>query len=380
MGVYQKYKDNEGKPTGFWFVKYPYKRDRATGKIKYKTEKAGMSKKLALRVYNKKYEEYKQREHLDWDDEQPMTVTQLIEWYLELPEIKNRVYYRDIKRYCERWKEYFGNMLVSEIKPSMVEKYRHERLKQTAYHGKYKGKQKVTPASVNREVSTLKRIFNLAIREDLATKNPCWKVSKLPENNERKRILSQEEFNKLLSELPQHAKDIVEVGYFTGMRSGEIFNLTWDKVNLKEGYIELEAEDTKTENPRRIYYVEKIGEILTSLNKVRYLEHNYVFTYKGKQLKSIKTSFNHACKKAQIEDLHFHDLRHTFNTMMRKAGVPKSIIMKITGHKTSAMFERYNTIDEDDAKDALNKLNQFLESQAEKGVEPDECSHSAPKT
>jgi site-specific recombinase XerD len=76
------------------------------------------------------------------------------------------------------------------IKPGMVEKYREERLPQMSYRGKYASKQKVTPATVNREVATLKRIFNLAIREDLTTKNLCWKVERLPENNERKRILS----------------------------------------------------------------------------------------------------------------------------------------------------------------------------------------------
>ena len=361
MGVYQKYKDNEGNPTGPWFVKYPYRKNRATGKIKYKIEKVGISKKLAHRVYNKKYEEYKKREHLDWEEEKPMTFSQLVDWYLELPDVQARTYFRDIKRYCEKWKKYFGDLLVEDIKPSMVEKYRQERLQQMAYHGKYKGKQKVAPASVNREVSTLKRIFNLAIREDLANKNPCWKVEKLPENNERKRILSLEELDRLLAELPQHAKDIILADYFTGMRAGEVFDLTWDKVDLNEGYIELEAEDTKTDEPRRIYYIEEVRDIFTRLNKVRHLDHNHVFTYKGQPIKSIKTCFKNACRRAGIENLRFHDLRHSINTMMRKAGVPKSIIMKMTGHKTSAMFDRYNTIDEDDARDALKKLNEFLE-------------------
>jgi integrase len=222
------------------------------------------------------------------------------------------------------------------------------------------------------------RIFNIAIREDLAVKNPCWKVESLPENNERKRILSLEELDRLLTELPQHAKDIILSDYFTGMRASEVFDLTWDKVNLNEGYIELEAEDTKTDEPRRIYYIELVHEILTRLNKVKYLDHNHVFTYKGQPIKSVKTCLRNACEEAGIEDFRFHDLRHTFNTMMRKAGVPKSVIMKLTGHKTSAMFDRYNTIDEDDAKDALKKLNEFLQKQEEEEVVPEECSHSAP--
>ena len=261
----------------------------------------------------------------------------------------------------------------------MVEKYRKKRLGQISYRGKYPSKQNVTPASVNKEVSVLKRIFNLAIREDLAVKNPCWKVERLPENNERKRILSQDELDRLMAELPQHACDILLTDYFTGMRAGEIFNLTWKKVHLQEGYLDLEADDTKTKEPRRIYFNDAVQEILVRLDKVRHIGHSNVFTYKGKPIKSLKTCLKSACQRAGIEDFHFHDLRHTFNTMMRKAGVPKSVIMHLTGHKTSAMFDRYNTIDEEDARDALEKLKAYLQRQASQDDESDECSHSAPK-
>jgi len=85
-----------------------------------------------------------------------------------------------------------------------------------------------------------------------------------------------------------------------------------------------------------------------------------VFTYKGKPVKSIRNSFKRACKKAGIEDFKFHDLRHTFNTNMRKAGVERSVIMKITGHKTMSMFERYNTVDRDDAHEAIKRLDDYL--------------------
>lgn len=91
-----------------------------------------------------------------------------------------------------------------------------------------------------------------------------------------------------------------------------------------------------------------------------------------------------ACRRAGIEDFRFHDLRHTFHTNMRKAGVDQSVIMKLTGHKTAAMFHRYNTVDTADAKEAYRKLEGFLDQ------EPDEvtsgklcsgankCSYSAP--
>jgi integrase len=80
-------------------------------------------------------------------------------------------------------------------------------------------------------------------------------------------------------------------------------------------------------------------------------------------VKSLRT----ACEKAGIlygryvkGGFVFHDLRQTFNTNMRKAGVPKSVIMEITGHSTREMFDRYNTVDMEDTRKAINQLTDFL--------------------
>jgi integrase len=82
---------------------------------------------------------------------------------------------------------------------------------------------------------------------------------------------------------------------------------------------------------------------------------------------SIKTGLIKACKDAEITYCRFqqgvfvfHDLRHSFNTYMRKAGVAQSVIMKITGHSTDEMFRRYNSIDSDDARQAMDQYGSFL--------------------
>jgi site-specific recombinase XerD len=79
---------------------------------------------------------------------------------------------------------------------------------------------RLTLANVNRTIAVLKRMFNLAVREDLADKNPCWKVKLLPENNARDRILSIEALERLLRYLPPHAARVVHFAYLTGMRAG----------------------------------------------------------------------------------------------------------------------------------------------------------------
>lgn len=88
-----------------------------------------------------------------------------------------------------------------------------------------------------------------------------------------------------------------------------------------------------------------------------------MFTYRGKPIKEFRQGFNKALEKAGIEKFHFHDLRHTFNTNMRKAGVDQTVIMKLTGHKTLSMFNRYNTVDQEDAVGAMKRLDLFLSAQ-----------------
>jgi integrase len=144
------------------------------------------------------------------------------------------------------------------------------------------------------------------------------------------------------------------------MRAREIFTLTWDKVDLVGRTVRLSAEDTKTKEPRLIYINDMALDILSEAGKVRGLSHSQVFTYRGKPIKGIRTAFLKACRRAGIRDFRFHDLRHTFNTNMRKAGVDHSVIMKLTGHKTAAMFHRYNTVDTADAREAYEKLDGFL--------------------
>jgi len=112
--------------------------------------------------------------------------------------------------------------------------------------------------------------------------------------------------------------------------------------------------------------VPELKEMLLRPSKVRHLKHNHVFTYRGVPVKEIKRSFKSACKKAGIEDFRFHDLRHTFITNMRKAGVERGIIMKITGHKTTSMFDRYNTVDQEDALRAMEKLDGYLDVERQK--------------
>ncbi|MGA9476924.1 MAG: tyrosine-type recombinase/integrase, partial [Desulfobacterales bacterium] len=94
---------------------------------------------------------------------------------------------------------------------------------------------------------------------------------------------------------------------------------------------------------------------------------NHVVQHKGSPVRDIRDGLRKACEGAKItfgrftpNGFIFHDLRHTFNTNMRKAGVPESVIMAITGHATREMFDRYNTIDGEDTRKAVDQYEAFL--------------------
>jgi integrase len=143
--------------------------------------------------------------------------------------------------------------------------------------------------------------------------------------------------------------------------------LTWNRVDLVNSFITLSATETKDAEPRRIPIPDPLHKILSKIPKA--IHDNHVFLYRGKPISDIRKGLTKACEKAGIpygrykkNGFVFHDLRHTFNTNMRKAGVPESVIMKITGHSTREMFDRYNTVDDTDANDATTKLEVFLAS------------------
>ena len=355
MGVYRR-KDKNGEPFGPWIVQYPSAINPRTGKQKYACIKAGESKRLADTIFAQKILEWEKKRHLGLETKREFVFRELAEWYLGLPRVQaKRSYAMDVSRMAALLDE-FGTYNVRQIKPAMIETFQHRMLKRRCK----RGEKTYAPATVNRHLEILKRIFNLALREDMVEKNPCLKVSKLAEHNARDRVITHTQYQALVAALPKYAADIVTTAYYTGMRAGEIFNLTWKKVRLEEGYIDLMAADTKTAEPRRVPLNEAIRALFTELRKVRHLKHDRVFTYEGSPIREIKRSFKRACQEAGIEDFRFHDLRHTFNTNMRKAGVDRSVIMKITGHKTMSMFERYNTVDGDDAIEACKRLDAFL--------------------
>jgi integrase len=332
-----------------------------------KRERIGPDKRLAETVLKKRKVEIAEGKFLD--RQRPVTTTfdELADAYFTY------VVYQQRKRSWPRDRAsiralttYFGGKRLAEITPALIEQYRAWRREGISRRGR-----PLTPASVNREMACLKRMFTVAIKGLLvleggvSRENPAAPVSLEREHNERDRVLSDAEFQALMNAAPSHLKPILLTAYHTGMRKSEILNLIWDRIDLKAGIVRLRPEDTKTREGRTIPLTKELSEMLR--NATIYLDESgqrvpWVFTYAGKRILSVRRAFETACREAGLNDVVFHDLRHTFVTNMRRAGVDYFRIMAVTGHKTMTVFKRYNTIDEADLKQAMIQMDTHMDT------------------
>jgi integrase len=295
-----------------------------------------------------------------------MTFNESAEWYLDLEKVKALKSSWLVKTCIEKFNVVFGGRVVGDIKLADLENYQAKRLSA--------GK---APATVDHEIGKTKTMIIAAFDNDMVGADVLRMFKRVKPalkkgSDVRTRILSADEFESILAHLPRHMKPVFAMAYYAGMRKGEIMGLTWDKVDLKGRVIRLEAADTKDKEPRTIPICGKLYEILKDIPRAIHDAH--VFRFKGKPFEDIRVSLRKACKAAGVAygrfakgGFVFHDLRHTFNTNMRKAGVAESVIMAITGHSTRAMFDRYNTVDLDDAHQAVDRLMVFLASGDQSG-------------
>jgi integrase len=337
-----------------------------------KRERIGPDKRLPETVLRKRKVEIAEGKYLD--KQRPITTTfdELTAAYLAYSRKNKRSWDRDT-RSVKRLASVFAGKRLPEITPADIERYKSLRQTSTDSHGRYP-----KPATINRELACLKAMFNVARKRLLhlpggvPNANPVSSVKFFDEHNIRDRILTSEEFQLMLEASPDYLKPILHCAYYTGMRRGEILELTWDWVDLKAGFIRLKDTDTKTDEARSIPIGRELREALRHLPVALDAQGKrvpYVFTRNGQRVKSIKRVFTRVRQETGIMNTVFHDFRHTATTNLRRAGVDALTAMKITGHKTMAVFQRYNTIDEQDLIAAQHRMDTYMDTVGET-VEP----------
>jgi len=240
----------------------------------------------------------------------------------------------------------FGAERLTEITQRKVERYMQDRRKE------------VKPATVNRDVALLRHMLNKAVDWEYLESNPLKRVKPFKEPPGRTRYLIDAERERLLDACKHSDSDmlypVVLTALLTGMRKGELQELTWDDVNFPEARITVRR--SKNNETRHIPIHRDLLEMLQQLHN-RYPYAHYVFCKPdGKPYGDWRRAFKTVCRQAGITNLRFHDLRHTFGSYLGMNGSNAYTIMRLMGHKTIAMSARYTHISEVQLKAAVDGI------------------------
>jgi integrase len=238
---------------------------------------------------------------------------------------------------------FFDGYCIADITPSLISQYKAQR--------------RQAKVALNRELSLLKVVFNLAIREwQWMKENPMSMVKLEKENPGRVRYLSDEEFEKLLNKCPDWLKPIVMTARHTGLRKENILSLAWSQVDLFKRLITI--EHTKNNERISVPLNETLMSLFKQLSKVRHINSPYVFSkLDGSRYRFIHNEFRKAVREAGIADFKFHDLRHCFASALVQKGVDLYQVQRLLGHKSNAMTQRYAHLSLEHLRDAVNKLD-----------------------
>lgn len=296
---------------------------------------------------------------------QKINFSRLVEIFLDYSKTNKTTSNLD-EYFCNRFIDFFGkNKLINEIKPSDIEAYKAMRADSfVEMKRKNKDKEwiivktdtKIKPATINRELNSLSKMFNLAVDNGYIEKSPCLKLKKIKVENTKIRFLTKKEEKNLIVALKDHwLYPIVFTALKTGMRKAEILNLKWENVNYKKGYINVLV--TKNDKPRQVPISPKLEELLKNIKK----ETEYVFinSTTKKPYSSITKSYNEVLNKAKINDFTFHDLRHTAATRMVEGGFDLVTVSEIFGWVNLEMVKRYAHTDFERKQKAIKHLDKY---------------------
>lgn len=289
---------------------------------------------------------------------------------------------------CEVLKDYFKGKRFDEITMMMVVKFINQRLnsetvrKEVLEDGTVVSRRR-SPTTVNKEVTLLSSIFRLAIRERVATANACDELpksvrAKIPARRRRNRRLSPVEeralFNVGLVGRRNHLRSVTEVALCTGMRKGELLRLRFQDLNLGSEAVtrvvkgevwEVHAgwlliEKSKNGRPRAIPMSQRVRRLVQMLPEDA-TAGEFVFSSirTGSQIDDIKKGFVSACREAQIVNLTFHDLRHTWSSRAAEMGIPEHVRRDILGHSSSSMTGDYTHASPEEMERAMELIADY---------------------
>lgn len=263
---------------------------------------------------------------------------------------------------------FFGGQLVKRITTEDIRRFTKERKQAGASN-----------AEINRELAALRRMLRLAVQSRRIAACPFFPM--LDESkNVRKGFFEHEHFEAISRHLPAWWQPVIAFGYFTGWRiQSEVLPLQWTNVDLTAGVITLDVGSTKNGDGRTFPYRKLPGLAAVIDEQVRQRDAlrkagticPLVFHHDGqsllsdspstdddgpKAIREYRVAWRAACAAVGLPGKIPHDFRRTAVRNLERAGVPRSVAMKLTGHKTESVYRRYAIVNENDLSEGVAKL------------------------
>ncbi len=284
------------------------------------------------------------------------TVSELIERYSTkvLPQKTKNI--QSQKNHLQWWNKRIGHYLLSDVSTALISQCRDELL-----DGVIAGDKKRSPSTVNRYMTTMAYVMNIALKEwEWIEINPFSRIKKQREPRGRVRFLDDDERERLLEACKvsdnKFLYPIVVLAISTGMRQGEILSLKWKDIDLERSQLVL--HETKNNERRVVPIVGFAYKVIKDLSKVRKIDSQLVFPGPSPEKPiHIRHAWDAAINKAGIHDFRFHDLRHTTASYLAMNGATLAEIAEVLGHKTLQMVKRYAHLSEAHTSSIVERMN-----------------------
>ncbi len=245
--------------------------------------------------------------------------------------------YKTKVRHIRYWRDQFSGRAISSLTTEEIT----DALPTHAIY-KNKGRVKLTPATRNRYLATIRRLLSLCAEWGWIKTTPKLRAAKEP--TVRVRWITREDATRLINAISREwLKDAALFALATGMRAGEILSLEWTAVDLSRKIAWVTAGRAKSQKARAVPLNDEAVAIIRRRMGTHFTR---VFTRNGSPQTQIDPKmFGRACKKASLEDFHFHDLRHTWASWHVQAGTPLFVLKELGGWETLEMVRKYAHMD-----------------------------------
>ncbi len=289
---------------------------------------------------------------------QGMTLGVWLDRYLHLVKAK-RSWDRD-EQHCKHLTRLLGSLPLSLVNRPRIMEYKNQRLTEFIIRHKnpVEGKT-VKNSTINREIRCLLHALNLAVDEELIENTPRVRLDS--ENHlAHDRVLSEEEYRKLLEKSPTWLQRVFIVANDASLSRSDLLRLTWDCI--VDGLIKVRGGRAKTGIKQRVGISPALRKVLDELEAEQKRVPNTerrVFTKDGRPITidSLRTAFKKARSDATVEDFTFHDFRHCAKTTWAAQGLPPDVSDVASGHAIPGMRGRYTNLTDQNIRDAFENMH-----------------------